>query len=723
MRLILALATGLAATLCAQQTLHVAGDAATAGDGTRRAPCQTLEQARDRLRSLRQSGALAADEAVTILVEPGCYRLTRTFELTAADGGTPQAPVVWRARRPGSVRLQGGPTLDPASFTVVADPATLARLDPAARAAIRVCDLSDQLPDPIAPLKPAYQGAPKGPWLHIDGQPMTLARWPNAGAGWGTFTRTIDKGLPQPEATDPALRAAHPGSFVFDDPRPARWRLDEGVWLHGYWTHDWSDEVIRIAAYDPQTRVVTLAAPHGYGLNAGTWGRAERRFYALNLLEELDEPGEWYLDRAAKKLYVYPRKPLAGAAIVLAMLEQPLVKITGAADLTLTGFAFEYGHGDGLVLRETARVEIAGCTVANCAGSGITVVGRDTVIRSCDLFNLGRTGISLDGGDRRTLTPARNLAENNHVHHYGRFQRTYAPGIGAHGCGQVVRRNRIHDAPHNGVLYGGNNHLFELNEVYRVVMETGDAGAFYTGRDWASQGNILRHNYIHHLGAGDGKHVNTMGVYLDDCDCGDTLVGNIFFRAGRAIMIGGGRDNPVLDNLVVDCPVGLHIDNRGTTWKQWNNPADPSWCLEKKAQAFAYTEPPWSLAYPRLAAILAEEPRQPLNNPIRRNLFVDCAKLLDGEAAIFDRQAISDNRVVDTTGTNTQHKTARTGFTVVAGTPDHPVDLGFADPQGGDFSPRRGARPTQALPFFEPIPFDRIGIYADAWRRRLPPRD
>ena len=125
-------------------------------------------------------------------------------------------------------------------------------------------------------------------------------------------------------------------------------------------------------------------------------------------------------------------------------------------------------------------------------------------------------------------------------------------------------------------------------------------------------GNVLRNNYIHDLGGGDAEHVNTMGIYLDDCDCGDTLVGNVFYRAGRAIMIGGGRDNPVLNNLVVDCPIGLHIDSRGMTWKQWNNPADSSWCLEAKAQQFNYTQPPWSTRYPRLAAIMHEEPREPL---------------------------------------------------------------------------------------------------------------
>ena len=71
---------------------------------------------------------------------------------------------------------------------------------------------------------------------------------------------------------------------MLDDPRPSRWNLDEGVWLLGYWTHDWCDEVIRVAAYDKEKKIVTMAAPHNYGIMGGTWGSAKRRFFALNAL-------------------------------------------------------------------------------------------------------------------------------------------------------------------------------------------------------------------------------------------------------------------------------------------------------------------------------------------------------------------------------------------------------------------------------------------------------
>jgi len=257
-----------------------------------------------------------------------------------------------------------------------------------------------------------------------------------------------------------------------------------------------------------------------------------------------------------------------------------------------------------------------------------------------------------------------------------------------------MRHNLIHDAPHSAVLYGGNEHIIEFNEIHHVALETSDVGALYTGRDWTSRGNVVRHNFIHSL-TSQGS-IGTMGVYLDDCDSGDAIVGNVFYRAGRAAFIGGGRDNRVENNLFVDCEAAVHLDDRGTS--RIINGKGGSWDLLAKARAVGYDRPPWSERYPRLARIMQEQWQLPEGNVIRRNIALGCEKWLNlggGMKGHMDLVRFEHNLT------------------------DGPKPT-ITDPRRIMEEIHLRPEDRAKVPGFERIPLEQIGLRRDAYRPNLP---
>ncbi|MEO6181960.1 MAG: right-handed parallel beta-helix repeat-containing protein, partial [Verrucomicrobiota bacterium] len=142
----------------------------------------------------------------------------------------------------------------------------------------------------------------------------------------------------------------------------------------------------------------------------------------------------------------------------------------------------------------------------------------------------------------------------------GRWSKCYVPAVLMDGVGLRVSHNLIHDHPHCAILFNGNDHLIEFNEIHHIALETGDVGAIYAGRNYTYRGNRMRCNFIHHTG---GVGMGSMGIYLDDCVSGAEIFGNIFYKVHRAAFIGGGRDHQVINNIFVDCNHAVEVDGRG----------------------------------------------------------------------------------------------------------------------------------------------------------------
>lgn len=535
-------------------------------------------------------------DGAAIQVAPGDYVIESTIEIGSDSSGAPEAPVVIESTEVGGARIVAGRFVK--GFKTVEDTATIDRLDPAARGNILVANLKSQ---GITDYGLASGG---GLELFFNGDPMQIARWPNEG-----FTKIVE------EAGGEKFKVhGQPGDkigkWVYEGDRPSRWVDEKDPWLNGYWFWDWSSQYQRIQTIDVENRIIEVEEPyHGYGYRKGQW------YYALNMLSELDMPGEWYLDRADGLLYFWPPSDIEGAEVFVSQLQHAII-INDAKHVELRGFVIEGARNTVIRSEGGAHNTIAACTMRNGGGGAISINGGEnhTVI-GCDIYNMGAGGIRLSGGDRPSLTPANHLAENNHIHHYARWHRMYQPGIGINGVGIKVRHNLIENAPHIAILFGGNDHLMEYNEIHSVCYESNDAGAIYAGRDWSQCGTVIRHNYMHHVtGFEDGGCV---GVYLDDMFGGTEIHGNLFYKVYRAAFIGGGRNTTYANNLFVDCPRALHIDNRGQNWAAYHLEE----IMPDRLNAMPYKGDLWAKRYPYLVNILEDDPAAPKYNVIARNIF------------------------------------------------------------------------------------------------------
>lgn len=680
--------------------LFVSPDGNDAASGERFAPLATLEGARKAVRQSRVDGRLPL-HGVTVNIMGGEYALEQPFELTADDAGTDTAPIAYVAFQGQEVLITGGRALQ--GFEAVRDQAVIDRLNPAAREHVLQADLKAQgitdfgechgrgFSQPIIP-------APLE--LFFNNQPMTLARWPNE--GFASTGQVLDPGS-IPRDGDMSNR---PGRFKYEDERMARWANAADVWMFGYWCWDWADESIRIRRVDVANKEIELDAPHTYGIKEG------KRFYVFNVLEELDSPGEYYLDRQTGILYFWPPSTMVGGKAIVSMQARPLAVLRDTAYVTLRGLTLEFGRGSGIHLVGGTRNRIEGCVLRNFGNvaffngdggqddlSRIELTSRsytDTFwnrnagtwngIVGCDIYNTGEGGIVLGGGERRTLLPGRNYAENNDLYRYSRAVTTGRPGIWLDGVGNRASHNRIHDAPHCAIMFWGNEHRIELNEVFEVCRETGDAGAIYTGRDWTMRGTEIRNNYLHDL-HGEGKG-GVQAIYLDDMASGIVCSGNVISNVERAFLIGGGRDNIIRNNIVADCAESLSLDARGLGWAASESD------IVKRLDATPIQEDTWRLHYPLLAAIREETPGAPKGNIVKQNVIVRSGAMRLEEAA---RSLASVEKNLETSG-----------------------DPGFVNAAKNDFQLKKDSSVYRDVGGFERIPFDKIGLCIDAVRTRVP---
>ncbi len=656
---------------------HVAANGADSNPGTESEPFATLERARDAIAQLKASQGLPPG-GIAVLVRGGRYRMAGSFTLTEKDGGTADRPVVYRAFPGEKPVFTGGALL--AGFAPVDDEQLRRRLPEAARGQVVAADLKAQGIDDLGKILPRGYGEggyPTNPWvdLYVDGQLMELARWPNDG-----FAKTgrVHAGKMGTGEAD------RPGVFEYGEDRPGQWQTTDDIWAFGYWGYLWAGRSVPIASIDRASRQITVGSRASYGYREGM------PYYVFNLPEELDKPGEWYLDRSSGRLCLFPLKPLDGTTVEFPILSEPFVVIRNAEHVTLRGLTFELGRTEGAVIEGGSKNLLVGCTFCKLGTNGVVILGgSDHGVLGCDIHTLGAGGVRVAGGDRKTLTPGGHFVENCHVYDFTRIDRVYAPAVHMDGVGNRIAHNLFHHSPHHAMRVEGYEHAIEWNEIHSVVYESDDQAGIDIYGNPAYRGNVIRYNYWHHIGSGHNV-AGQAGIRLDDFISNVLIYGNVFYRCAGgqfgAVQIHGGKDNVVDNNLFIGCKFALSFSPWGE--KRWQERlADLSTQQIVGSGGVDTSKPPHSTRYPDLANLESNAYR----NFVWRNLVVDC-----GQFSVRDRgvNQLADNHVLSR----------------------YPES---ADVEKGDF------RLNEKSPIFDrfgfrPIPFEEIGLYEDENRATWP---
>jgi hypothetical protein len=564
--------------------LYVSTSGSDSNSGTSTAPFATITQARLAVRTLAGTSGLPAG-GVNVWIHGGYYNLSAPLSFDSGDSGTSSSPINYSAFPGELVYVTGAQSLNPAAFAVVTSSSPVwSRIDASARGNLYSVSLPALGITNYGTLKSGGFGLSviSGLELFCNGQPMTLGRWPNAGQ---PFARTTS--------------AQSNTQFTYSGTRPQRWTQAPDMWFHGLWNTTWADYQLGVTSMNASTGAFTVApSPLEFGIGAN------QPFYAFNLLEEIDEPGEYYVDRTNGILYLWPTVPLASSNLQASMLEASLVQLNATSYVTFRNITFEATRGPLLQVTSGMGSGATGCLFRNSGEYAVSISGTSNGIDQCEIADSGEDGVILSGGVRSSLTAGNNYVTNCRIHRAGRLSWAYHPGINLNdGCGNLAAHNMVDEMPHSAVLITGNDHVIEYNEISRACQFTSDVGAIYSGRDWGYRGNVIDGNFIHHI-QGSAEGSNTHGVFLDDLMSSAEVSGNVIYDvSGAAIACGGGRDNVMMNNIIGQCGIG-HFNGDYARTSVNNIPGDSFNLLGRLAvEGIQYKSGVWAAAYPSCAAI------------------------------------------------------------------------------------------------------------------------
>lgn len=536
------------------------------GDGTIAKPFATLSKAKDYVNSIKASSV----SGVTIWLRGGTYTIPTTFSIGSTDGGSIGKPIIYRAYINEKVILSGAKPVNPSNWINYSG--STSRLNPAVTASqIKECTLTNlgmavtgTMPNKIDDVNNGYYQFTNLPGVYWNGVRQNLARFPNDYPNYMEVKQVVDGGsstIPSIFKYKTATSELYDSKMNMVSGREVAWAaaIPNGVFLKGYWRVNWQITTLRVSAIDLAQKTITLSP----GVTIGNkynlpLGSGHEPYYVVNLLEEIDQPGEWCIDALDRKMYYYAPEVITNSNLSVSDNKNPLFDINGASEVQFVRLEVAGNLGNAFKMTNCTNVKVTGCIIHDIEYDAVVINGGSGCgVLSSNLYDLGASGV-LVGAAGSASSPSNHFITNCHIYNFGYLNNIYAASINLAYkdialFGAKADHNLIHDCPHAGVLHGGSNNLFEYNDVFRTSKCSDDMGAFYcfTAPN-ANGGNILRYNLMHNSLQGDG-------IYFDRSGTNDKVYSNMAYQLNRAFLFRTGWNQDVQNNLAYKCRNGFQL--------------------------------------------------------------------------------------------------------------------------------------------------------------------
>jgi hypothetical protein len=430
--------------------------------------------------------------------------------------------------------------------------------------------------------------------LFVSGRRARRARLPDEGFYWmADVPGTQKSGWPNRRCTQKRIFFAAEGQW-----RPWRNLTDTDVVI----IHWWHEDRRAIASFNPRTRKVVLAEETVRAL-VDDLDPSWAKYYIDNVFEGLARPGDWYLDRKAKKVYYLPR-PGETAETIEAFAAGPAapLRLEGHPDrgalveqVRFVGLVFEHtdwrrhSHASQSASDMPGVVTLIGacqCALENCIIRHSGIYGVDIQdgcignrIVGCTIEDLGAGGIMVSGTDHtgpRARRTGHTLISDNHLHALGRVHHAGAGIILKHTFANVVAHNHIHDLYYTGVSCGwiwgysesvARDNRIEKNHIHQVGQGLlNDMGGIYLLG--VQPGTALRGNLIHDVRS---SKYGGWAIYPDEGSSHIVIENNVCYDCSSQVFhLHFGRESVLRNNIWAFAKEGIIAISRGNqcNWPQ-----------------------------------------------------------------------------------------------------------------------------------------------------------